>query len=207
MNYIYDIYLNLNDELYDFFDWNRSDKIIHVKKIPVIKTNENILKQLISKKIKIDEKILIKIYNKTEVWNLESKISYCALFADASNIIAIEFDENGNSIKKSYLFINEELETIEIIDKLTETNIEFKVLSKEKKVLKTRKQTKDEKFINTELRNMEESKLNYIYFECFGKKENNRKTIINKLNKLSKSSKVYRNLYDILKLTSTSKNK
>ena len=33
----------LNEKLYDFFDWNKSDKILHIKKIPVFKINEKTL--------------------------------------------------------------------------------------------------------------------------------------------------------------------
>ena len=47
MNYIYDIYLNLNNILFDFFDWNKNDKIIHVRKIPIFKVNEELLKKII----------------------------------------------------------------------------------------------------------------------------------------------------------------
>ena len=46
MNYIYDIYLNLNETLYDFFDWNKNDKLTHIKKIPVFKVSEENFKEL-----------------------------------------------------------------------------------------------------------------------------------------------------------------
>ena len=36
MNYIYDILLNFNDMLYDFYDWNVKDNILHIRKIPLI---------------------------------------------------------------------------------------------------------------------------------------------------------------------------
>ena len=62
-----------------------------------------------------------------------------------------------------------------------------------------------EKFIRHELDNIEDNKLSYIYFECFGKHEKSKKRILDKLNNISKNSKVYKNLYDILKLTSQAK--
>lgn len=205
MNYIYDIYLNLNERLYDFFDWNKNDKLTHIKKIPVFKIDEQTLKVFINNHININEDILVQIYNKTEIWNMNGKISYCALFSDNNTILAIEFNKNGKSVKKSFLFIDEELEVLEIINKLNERYIDFKILSKEKNIFKTRKQIKEEKFINNELKNMEDKKLNYIYFECFGHHEKNKKIILENINKISKNSKTYKNLYDILKLTSTSK--
>lgn len=205
MNYIYDIYLNLNKRLYDFFDWNKNDKLIHVKKIPIFKVDEEILKLLIYNSIKISDDILVKIYNKTEIWNINEKINYCALFSDNNDVLAIEFDKNGNSIKKSSLFIDEELDILDIVYRLNEKEIKFDIIKKEKYILKTRNQIKEEKFINKELKNIEDNKLNYIYFECFGRHEKSKKIILDNINKISKNSKIYKNLYDILKLTSITK--
>ena len=205
MNYIYDIYLNLNETLYDFFDWNKNDKIIHIKKIPVIKVNEETFKTLTSNQIKVDDELLLQIYSKTEIWNMNGKINYCSLFSDNNNIIAIEFNKSGKSIKKSFMYIDEELEVLEIINKLNEKIISFEVLNNQKNVFKTRNQIKEDDFINQELKNMDESRLNYIYFECFGKREKNKKIILDNIKKLQKNSKSYKNLYDILKLTSTTK--
>ncbi len=201
MNYIYDIYLNFNGILYDFFDWNKSDKLYHIKKIPIFKTDEDTIKKLINNKIRISDDILLQIYNKTDVWNMSEKILYSSLFTDGNSIIAIEFDKEGKSIKKSNLFIDEELEVLENVDRLREKEIEYKIIKKEKSLFKTRKEISEEKFVNNELKNIEDKKLNYIYFECFGKHENNKKVILDSINKISKSSKMYKNLYDILKLT------
>ena len=205
MNYIYDIYLNLNEKLYDFFDWNKNDKLTHIKKIPVFKVKNKTFKDFINNTIKINQNFLLKIYNKTDIWNINSKITYCALFSDNNDIIAIEFNKYGNSIKKSFLLVDEELDVLEIIDKLNEKEIEFNILKKEKSIFKTRKQIKDDNFINEELKNIEDSKLMYIYFECFGKYEKNKKIILENLNNIPKNSKIYKNLYDISKLTSTNK--
>lgn len=203
MNYIYDIYLNFNKDLYDFFDWNKNDKITHIKTIPIFKISEDDLKIIIRNKIKIEEKFFGSIYNKTIVWNKSDKYKSCALFCDENNIIALEFDKNGNSINKSTLLIYEELEILETIYKLKVKNIEFKILNKDKLLLKTRKQIHDEIFIKNELKNINEQKLKYIFFECFNKHEKNKKTIINKLLNLYNNSKAYKNLYNILKITST----
>ena len=96
---------------------------------------------------------------------------------------------------------------LEDTKKFKEKNIEYKILDKTNYIFKTRKELREEKFIENELKNIENDKLNYIYFECFGKHEKNKKTILNSINRLSKNSKTYKNLYDILKLTSTTKNK
>lgn len=206
MNYIYDIYLNLNDVLYDFFDWNRNDKIIHIKKIPIFKICDEILKNIIYNYVNIDAEFLNIIHNKTEVWNFEKKLEFCALFCDNNNIIAIEFDNKGNSLKKSFLQIDEELEILETVNKLKERDLEFQIIKNDDTILKTRKQIKEENFINNELKDIDNDKLMYIYFECFGRHEKNRKEILKKFKNIKKNSKIYKNLYNILKLTSQTKN-
>lgn len=203
MNYIYDIYLNFNKELYDFFDWNKNDKLVHIKMMPVFKTTEENIKNIINYNIELDKKYLSYVLNKATIWNKSDKYKSYALFCDDNNAIAIEFDDTGKSIKKSSLLITEELEILETTYKFRTKNIEYKILNKTNNLLKTRKQIKEDNFINDELKNIDSKKLDYIYFECFGKHEKNRKLIVNKLLNLSKNSKTYKNLYNILKLTST----
>ena len=203
MNYIYDIYLNFNECLYDFFDWNKNDKLVHIKMIPIFKTTEENIKDIITHNIKLKEKYFNCINKKTIVWNKSDKYKNYVLFCDDTNVIAIEFNNSGKSIRKSSLLINEELEILETTYKLRTKNIEYRVLSKDSIKLKTRKQIKEENFITDELKNIDNGKLNYVYFECFGKHESDRNLILNKLLNLSKNSKTYKNLYNILKLTST----
>lgn len=207
MNYIYDIYLNLNDLLIDFFEWNKCDKLMHIKKIPIIKLSHEDFIKFNSYSICVNEEFLNNIYNKTELWSANGKLDYCALFCDEENLIAIEFNSKGNSIKKSYLQIDEELEILETINRYKERCIDFKILKKESSSFKTRKELIDEKFIEKELKNIDIEKLKYIYFECFSKHESNKNIIIKDINKISKTSKTYKNLYNILKLTQNSKNK
>ena len=171
--------------------------------IPIVKTSESNLINITSNQIQIEEKYFNYVHNKAVIWNKSDKYKSFALFCDDNNVIAIEFDENGKSIKKSSLLIDEELEILENCSNLSNKKIGFKILSKSKIQLKTRKQLNEENFIKQELKNIDTKKLEYIYFECFGKQEKNKKIIIEKLLKLSKNSKTYKNLYNILKLTST----
>ena len=203
MNYIYDIYLNFNKQLYDFFDWNKNDKLTHIKMIPIFKIDENTFKTIISYNIQIKEKNWNSLKEKSTIWNKSNQKKSYVLFCNENNVIAIEFDKNGKSINKSTLLVEEELEILETTYKFKSKNIEFKKLNKSKCLLKTRKQIYEENFIKSELKNIDNKKLKYIFFECFGKQEKDKKTIINKLLNLSKNSKTYKNLYNILKLTST----
>ncbi len=205
MNYIYDVFLNLNDTLYDFFDWNKSDRITHVKKIPIFIVKTNVLKEFINYNIEVEDELLFEIYNRTELWSVTNKIEYCALFSDNSTVIALQFNSNGKCIKKSSLLVDEELEILDNVRRFKEINIDYKIKNKVPQVLKTRKELKDDNFIEEELKNIENDKLKYIYFECFGKHEESEKIILNKLKKISRNSALYKNLYDILKLTSATK--
>lgn len=67
MNYIYDIFLNYNRNLYDIFEWNKDDKILHIRKIPVFLLSTNDLYNLINNRVVISKDLLTKLYKKTEV--------------------------------------------------------------------------------------------------------------------------------------------
>lgn len=202
MNYIYDIYLNFNENLYDFFDWDKSDKLTHIKAIPIFKVTEETLKKIITYDINLEKDFHL-IKNKATVWTKSDKHKNYSLFCDENNIIAIEFDDVGNSKRKSFLSINDELEIIENNTKIKTKSLNFKIYKKKQMSLKTRKQENEETFIENELKNIDNEKLYYIYFECFGKKGTNKHLMTKKLLNLSKNSKTYINLYNILKLTST----
>ena len=198
MNYIYDIYLNLNKVLYDFYDWNKNDKITHIKKIPIFIIKSSDLNNIITHNIKIDIRFLDKIKNKTETWSIKNKIDYCVLLSDFNDIIAIEFDKDGNSIKKSFLSIDEESEILEEIDTNKIYKINYKILGKSYINLKTRNQIIVDNFVNNELKNISGEKLKYVCIECLG----NSKNSVDDLKKINHTSSKYKNLYDILKLTS-----
>ena len=202
MNYIYDIYLNLNKNLYDFYEWNNSDNIIHIKRIPHFIVNNTILTKLITNDIRIYSNFIKTIHNKTELWSSVNKVHNCALFSDYDNAIAIEFDSNGNSIKKSFLSIIEEAEILDDINKNKLNDIKFKIIKKTPIPLKTRKQLSIDSFINKELKNINSKKLKYICMECLGTTYKDPYENIDNLKKLKSTSKDYKNLYDILKLTS-----
>ena len=205
MNFTYDIYLNLNKTLYDFFEWKKSDNIVHVKKIPFFKIDSILFKKIIEYNFIIDEYLYNDIEDKTELYN-KTKDS-CIIFSDGDNAIAIKFDKNRKSIKRSFLYISEELDILEETSKSNKKELEIKLVEKIKFKFKTRFEIEKENFIKKELKNVEAEKLKYIYFECYGIKENNINEIINKFKNIKNTDKVYNNLYNILNLTSSIKNK
>ena len=54
MNYIYDIVINLNQQYYDFFEWNQNDVVYHIRKIPIFKIESQDFLNLVSKNFSIN---------------------------------------------------------------------------------------------------------------------------------------------------------
>ena len=113
MNYIYDIFGNFFENYYDFYEWNKSDKIIHIKKIPIIKVNKIDYKILLNNKFKINKELLNNIKNKTLLWN-NKKDNYL-LITNGNDVFNIKFNNQGISTLRSSLQIEDELDILSII--------------------------------------------------------------------------------------------
>lgn len=205
MNYTYDIYLNFNKIPYDFFDWNKNDKLLHIKKIPTIKVNTELFKKIISSEFIIDKDLLLFINNKTELFSNKNNINGI-LFTNNEDIITVLFDNNGKSIKKSFLYIDEELDVLEEMKQLKEKEIKVTFIKSETNRIETRKQTIMKRFIKSELSKNDIDRLKYIYYECFGKILKSERKILNELNNLQANSKEFKKMYDVLLLTTNNKN-
>ena len=204
MNYIYDIFGNFFENYYDFYEWNKSDKIINIKKIPIIKINKLDYKILLNNKFKINKELLNNIKNKTLLWN-NKKDNYL-LITNGNDIFNIKFNNQGISTLRSSLQIEDELDILSIIKKIKTKKINYKLLKKNKPIFKTRKSIIIENNIITNIKKLSPTKdinkINYIYYECFNKLEKNTKKalikiikninnyqIINKLNKFFELNK------------------
>lgn len=212
MNYIYDILLNFNKKLYDFYDWEIHDKIEHIRKIPLIKVNSKTLFTIRNNKVKLDMENLNKIKGKTELFTNKdiSTIEYAVLLSDGSSNLALKLNNEGITTQKSNLLIDEEAEIIEIAGRLKEQNIKYKVIEPETpNHFKTRNEQKKEQYIIEELKRNEKNleKLQYLYFEFFGKQEEQKDKIIKELMQAIQQNENQMNqkIYDFFKLSSISK--
>ena len=203
MTYIYDIYLNFKDIPFDFYDWNKSDSLTHFKKIPIFIVSSNIFINIMNYTIKLEQNMIKYVYKKAVEYNNASNKINCALFTDRNNIIAILFDDNGISIKRSFLEINEELEILDNIDDLDEIKFNYNIINKIKYYTNTRNQLKVQKFITDELKKCENERLKYIYFECFNSFEKDINKIKKRINKILKDNNKSKNIYQVFKITST----
>ena len=212
MIYTYDILLNWTKEerLKDFYEWDLEDDLEHIKKIPIIRISDIMLKDLLTSKIKIDKNFLPKIKFKTESYfhNEIDKVDYAVILTTTRKALALELDSEGNVTYKSNLLLDEEEEVLEIGEELMIIDIDYKVLKRNKKTsYLTRKEETEKNFLVKELKkikiNKEESKLNYLYKEFFSTEV---KTFEDKLNILEKElnkdyNSFHHKLYTLLKLS------
>lgn len=214
MNYIYDILLNFNRQLYDFFEWDINDNIIHIRKIPLYKVGTKLLLTIRDNRIKFEQEFLDKVKNKTEVFTNKDVdfLEYAFLLTDGSSVLALKCNQNGESIGKSMLLVDEDMEVLDVSKKIKEFEFSIEVISEEKYIpLKTRKEQKMEKYVKDELyksrKQNANEKLEYLYFECFGKNEHSIDTILNQFYSQMKRGNytILQKLYDFFKLTSVQK--
>ena len=215
MNYIYDISLNLNkNNLYEFYEWNESDNIEFILKIPFFKIDDESFDDIRNNDIIIDKKILNSIEDKTESYlpNGINIIRYACIFVNTKSAFAIEFDSEGNNYMKSNISIDEESEIVDIASNIKYTLVDYKIKNKYKINLNfsTRKEKTEEKYLLKKLEkiknNNEESKLKYIFYEIFNEKTDNIDKIYSKLINIVKTNDKKREiLNNILKIMDNKK--
>ncbi|MBQ9181333.1 MAG: hypothetical protein IJ134_01660 [Bacilli bacterium] len=180
MNYIYDILLNFNKMPYDFYEWNKSDYITHIRKIPIFKVSEKVLYELLNNDVCFSEMFLQQIKNKSEMFTKKGirNIKYAFVVSDATLSLALYLDNKGNTIKISKLLIDEDIEVCDIATCIITSNIKYTILNQRKiEKFKTRKDLDIENKIYSNLNKIINKKnileMQYLFYECFNiKKEN-----------------------------------
>lgn len=216
MIYTYDILLNWTkgERLKEFYEWTLEDDLEHIKKMPIIRIRESLLKDLLTSKVKIDKSFLSKIKYKSESYfhNEIDVIDYAFIVTTEKKSLALELDDEGNVMYKSSLLIDEEEEILEIGEDLVVMDIPYEVISKTNNIsYLTRKEEEERRFLTKEIKkikqNKEKSKLNYLYKEFFiddVESFNDKLTILEK--EISKDyNSFHHNLYNLLKLSTIKK--
>ena len=205
MTYIYDVTLNFNEVLYDFFEWNNSDNLIHVRKIPIFKVSNDTFLNMLMYEVQISDDILNKIKDKTNTYGKKTKSFTSCLIRNEDNIIALKFDENGISKLVSSIIIEEELDILEIRVNLTKS-FEYKTLNRRNFLTSTRYDSVNRTYLQKQINSLnidnDREKIKYLYFEYFGKYINDEKTALNKLKKEIIKDNYNNNLKDFFKLSS-----
>ena len=193
MLFVYDIVLNwCNDVIYDFFEWEKKDKIDHIKRIILVKSSMNTLFDFLNYEIEIDKDFISKIHNLSESYQKKAirKIPYAFIITDGITSIAIKTDKFGKVLFKSKLLLEEEDEVICLSSRLKETSLNYKKGKRVKaKSNLTRKEKELKDFLLFEFDKLRKSKDNdiilYLYSEYYS-------------NQISNSEKAYNLLVESL---------
>ena len=195
MNYIYDVTLNYNKDLYNFYEWEVNDNIEFYLKIPIFKVEEQVINDLIVSNFNVDKQFLNKIYNKTEIYGKKSVLhnKYSCILASETKVFAVMFDENGDSYKKSFMSIDEENDVLEFSKFIKYTLINYKIKSKNSNnYFITRNELKTKCILLNEMKKIYDGKqfdkLEYIFYEVYNERNNNESTMYTKLINLIKNN-------------------
>lgn len=185
LNYIYDIYINLEEDVTNFFEWDKYDNILHIKKAPIFKVDLKFMNSIYFNNVKVMD-ISVLIFNKTETFNL-SKINYFCIFTDGQKVLGVKLDKNGLILNKFRLLLEDESEVIQVCNKIIIKQFKYNIISKLKYINNnlTRKENnikfKLTNLINLSYYNLDFNKISYIYYEYYNKKCSSINKMYNKL--------------------------
>jgi len=189
-----------------FYEWDKEDKIEQIKKIPLIYIDNKKYIEILTNIVEFDKGFLLEIKNKTKL-KQNNYLLYATIFSDGKNSFACELNEEGITISKSSILLEDELNINEFIYGVEKKDINYKIINKDMINKETRQEIKIKKLLKLEINNMyknkEYSKLKYIYLEWFNELLDNMEEIYNKmLNKLNNriTEKEYE-IYELIKIT------
>lgn len=202
MNYIYDIILNFNEEFYDFYEWRNNDNVINVRKIPVLKVDENTYVSLRNNKVQVSMETIDLLKKNFSLYNEKIEGNIICLITNGMSAFGVMFNNNGYLIKRSSMLFDEEEEVIDESENIKEVKIEFIKNEKQNSNNISRIVKEKQKFIKDYISSLDdELTLKYIYYDYFEKEENKnniKEILLSEINSEwnSKLSK----LYDLTKL-------
>lgn len=202
MNYIYDIILNFNEEFYDFYEWKSNDNVINVRKIPVLKVDENTYISLRNNKVQVSMETIDSLKKNFSLYNEKIEGNIICLITNGMSAFGVMFNNNGYLIKRSGMLFDEEEEVIDESENIKEVKIDFIKNEKQKSNNISRIVKEKQKFIKDYISSLDdELTLKYIYYDYFEKEENKnniKEILLSEINSEwnSKLSK----LYDLTKL-------
>mgnify|MGYP005788081827 FL=1 len=202
MNYIYDIILNFNEEFYDFYEWNNNDNVINVRKIPVLKVDENTYVSLRNNKIQVSMETIDSLKKNFSLYNEKIEGNIICLITNGMSAFGVMFNNNGYLIKRSGMLFDEEEEVIDESENIKEVKIDFIKNEKQKSNNISRIVKEKQKFIKDYISSLDdELTLKYIYYDYFEKEENKnniKEILLSEIN--SKWNSKLSKLYDLTKL-------
>ena len=203
MTYIYDIALNFQDNYYQFFEWNKHDKIKNLSKLPIYHITDEDILNFKNNKVKVDISTIQKFKEEN---TKRGKI--ILLVSNSIITIGLLFDLEGNVLKKSSLIYEEEDEANDIAMHLPLTKITYQEIIPINEENKLRIEIeKKETLIHYIKENQDKILLKYLYYEYFHQENNNLEQIKEYLlNEIEKNwTKKQNDLYHLVALISKNK--
>lgn len=210
MCYVYDIVLNFNNELYEFFEWKKEDNLFHIKRINLIKVDSVTYNTIFDNMVSFDNDFLLSIFNRCEFFSNRSveTIPYAFILTDSYRVIGILLDNKGKTIKYSSFLLDEEEDILDVSNKLAEVKLKYKIIKRRNKIdFKTRQEINLINYIKKDLdsdyQNKDLNKLKYLYYEYFNRQSDDLELIYHELlSELSKDiSEKHYDLYNLIKLS------
>ncbi len=202
MNYIYDIVLNFNKDYFCFYEWNKKDNIINIKKIPFFVVDNNTFNMMKYDKVVVDSSFIELIKEKTYTYS-KNKIGSACLISNCKEVIGVLFDNKGNLVKRSSLLIDEEEEVLDEIVNDDIYNINIVSSKKIKREDINRIEREKKLFLNNYIKRENNIiNLKYLYYDYFEKEEDDISLIKKKLldNINSKWSDKLNSFYETVKI-------
>lgn len=168
MNYIYNIKVNLKNNLINFYEWESNDKITTLKKAKIFVINNYDYNNILKMNIKIRKEFLKNI----ELDNLT------CLFTNAVDIVCIKFNIDGTISKISKLDLEEEREILDEINYKVKTKILYSKINKENnyKLTTRREENIKNKLLEFLISSKDNTELiDYLYYEWSGKTSSSNK--------------------------------
>jgi len=182
MNKAYDILLNFKSEaVLPFYEWNETDKVMHVQKLSFIKIDSEIWQDIKHYQGSLDLSML-----KEDLIVPLNKERITLLLTSDKGVMGVLINEKGKILKKSGLLLDEERELMELNNVVEESKIGFK---KGEKLSYNYELTLQEnelliaykKDLKAKTRH---EKLKFWYYEICNKEESDIEKVINYLNSI-----------------------
>ena len=189
MNYIYNIEVNLKEKLINFYEWNSSDILTKVDRIPLYLVNTKDYIHILNMNIKLNKKI-----------NL---VNNMCLFTNSVDVICVLFTNDGIIEKISKLKLIDESDILDVISEKNKIELDYKIINKSNNYSFNPRY--EENIVNELLEYVKSKKednniIDYLYYEWFSDKKCNNKyeKLIKSINK--KHSVKHDKLYKIIEL-------
>ena len=161
MNYTYNITVNFNETLINFYEWDRKDNITRLKKTFVYQVDMKTYRDILNKNIMVCKTFLHTLFPS----------NYTCIFTTEVDAVCVKFDMDGSIKQLSKLLLDEERDILEELTKENRIILIYKKISNN--------QNQYSKFTRNEKQNIEKilnflskekdntSLIEYLYYEWF----------------------------------------